>query len=155
MSEKQDVKFLGLTNSPSDYDCQDGELATCLNLINEDGALHPIHQPVYVNDNVTIGVNEKVEFVHKVTHDDSIHLHYICYNSETREWTWFESYQENERRGSLAALQGFQANSVTAIGNVICFIGDKSVKIHIVFLTEATFNMALKSPTHTIVATYH
>ena len=128
MSEKQDVKFLGLTNSPSDYDCQDGELATCLNLINEDGALHPIHQPVYVNDNVTIGANEKIEFVHKVTHDDSIHLHYICYNSELREWTWFESYQEDERRGYLSALQGFQANSVTAIGNVICFVGDNSVK---------------------------
>lgn len=128
MATRQDVIFQGLTHSPSDYNCQDGELATCLNLINEDGALHPIHQPVYVNDNVTIGANEKIEFVHKVTHDDSIHLHYICYNSEIREWTWFESYQEDEKRGSLAALQGFQANSVTAIGNVICFVCDNSVK---------------------------
>ena len=42
MATRQEVILKGLTHSPSDYDCQDGELATCLNLINEDGALHSI-----------------------------------------------------------------------------------------------------------------
>ena len=29
-------------------------MATCLNLINEDGALHPIHQPVVAEPNITL-----------------------------------------------------------------------------------------------------
>ena len=60
MATRQEVIFKGLTHSPSDYDCQDGELATCLNLINEDGALHPIQQPVVAEQNITLGKGDVI-----------------------------------------------------------------------------------------------
>ena len=86
---RQEVIFKGLANSPSDYDCQDGELATCLNLINEDGALHPIHQPVVAEQNITLDADDTIELVHKVTHDEAIHSHYIIRKSDDT-WYWIE-----------------------------------------------------------------
>lgn len=119
----QDVKFLGLSHSPSDYEAQDGELATCLNLINEDGALHPIPHPEVVDKEITIPDGATIELVHKVTHDQDIHSHYIVRNSDDT-WYWLE------RGGNGTAhtidLSGFHVNAVTAVGNILSFVGDNS-----------------------------
>lgn len=118
---RQEVIFQGLTNSPSDYDCQDGELATCLNLINEDGALHPIHQPVVAEQNITLGEGDVIEFVHKVTHNAEIHSHYIIRKPDDT-WYWIEKGEDGTKY--TIDLNGFLVNAVSAVGNVICFVGD-------------------------------
>ena len=128
MATRQEVIFAGLTNSPSDYDCQDGELATCLNLINEDGALHPIHQPVVAEPNITLPNNScSIRYVHNVTHANRNHSHYIvnCTNSSPYSWYWTE--KGGEGTPHELNLGGFKVNSVTAIGNIICFVGDKNI----------------------------
>lgn len=122
MATRQDVIFKGLTNSPSDYNCQDGELATCLNLINEDGALHPIHQPVVAEQNITLAVGDTIELVHKVTHDETIHSHYIIRKSDDT-WFWMEKGGDGTKK--TIGLNGFHANAVTAVGNILCFVGDE------------------------------
>lgn len=38
----KDIIFSSFTAVPSDYECQDGTLAQCHNLINEDGACHAV-----------------------------------------------------------------------------------------------------------------
>lgn len=121
MTTRQEVIFTGLTNSPSDYDCQDGELATCLNLINEDGALHPIHQPVVAEQNITLGKGDVIEFVHKVTHNAEIHSHYII-RKPNDTWYWIEKGEDGTKY--TIDLNGFLVNAVSAVGNVICFVGD-------------------------------
>lgn len=121
MATRQEVIFTGLTNSPSDYDCQDGELATCLNLINEDGALHPIHQPVVAEQNITLGEGDVIEFVHKVTHNAEIHSHYIIRKPDDT-WYWIEKGEDGTKY--TIDLNGFLVNAVSAVGNVICFVGD-------------------------------
>nr|DAU12866.1 MAG TPA: hypothetical protein [Caudoviricetes sp.] len=122
MATRQDVIFKGLTNSPSDYNCQDGELATCLNLINEDGALHPIHQPVVAEQNITLNAGDTIELVHKVTHDETIHSHYIIRKSDDT-WFWMEKGGDGTRK--TIDLKRFHANAVTAVGNILCFVGDE------------------------------
>lgn len=125
---RQEVIFQGLTNSPSDYDCQDGELATCLNLINEDGALHPIHQPVVAEPNITLPNNScSIRYVHNVTHANKNHSHYIvnCTNSSPYSWYWTE--KGGDGTPHELNLGDFKVNSVTAIGNIICFVGDKNI----------------------------
>lgn len=122
MATRQEVIFKGLTNSPSDYNCQDGELATCLNLINEDGALHPIHQPVVAEPNITLNAGDTIELVHKVTHDETIHSHYIIRKSDDT-WFWMEKGGDGTRK--TIDLKRFHANAVTAIGNILCFVGDE------------------------------
>lgn len=128
MATRQEVIFAGLTNSPSDYDCQDGELATCLNLINEDGSLHPIHQPVVAEQNITLPNNScSIRYVHNVTHANKNHSHYIvnCTNSSPYSWYWTEKGGDGTHHE--LNLGNFKVNSVTAIGNIICFVGDKNI----------------------------
>ena len=125
MATRQEVIFKGLTNSPSDYNCQDGELATCLNLINEDGALHPIHQPVVAEQNITLDAGDTIELVHKVTHDETIHSHYIIRKSDDT-WYWIEKGGDGTRK--TIDLNGFHVNAVTAVGNIVNFVGEISIK---------------------------
>lgn len=124
MATRQEVIFKGLANSPSDYDCQDGELATCLNLINEDGALHPIHQPVLAEPNITLGEGDVIEFVHKVTHNAEIHSHYIIRKSDDT-WYWMEKGGDGTK--NAIDLNGFHVNAVTAVGNILSFVGDSKI----------------------------
>lgn len=124
MATKQEVIFKGLTLSPSDYDCQDGELATCLNLINEDGALQPISKPE-VAEKFTLPNNTcSIRYVHKVTHESEIHSHYIvnCTNGSPYSWYWTEKGGDGTKHE--IDLLDFKVNSVTAVGNIICFVGD-------------------------------
>lgn len=125
MATRQDLIFQGLTHSPSDYNCQDGELATCLNLINEDGALHPIHQPVVVEQNITLDAGDTIELVHKVTHDETIHSHYIIRKSDDT-WYWMEKGGDGTK--NTIDLNGFHVNAVTAVGNIVNFVGEISIK---------------------------
>lgn len=133
MATRQEVILKGLTHSPSDYDCQDGELATCLNLINEDGALHPIQQPIIVDSskNITIHQYSSIELVHKVTHNQTIHSHYIIRSSEPQDrerWGWIEHDSVDDTPTEFLLGDDFQVNSVCAIGNVLCFVGVKTTK---------------------------
>lgn len=133
MATRQEVILKGLTHSPSDYDCQDGELATCLNLINEDGSLHPIQQPIIVESskNITIYQYSSIELVHKVTHNQAIHSHYIIRSSDPQDrerWGWLEQDSEYETPTEFLLGDDFHVNSVCAIGNVLCFVGIKTTK---------------------------
>ena len=133
MAKRQEVILKGLTHSPSDYDCQDGELATCLNLINEDGSLHPIQQPIIVESskNITIHQYSSIELVHKVTHNHAIHSHYIIRSSDPQDrerWGWIEHDSVDDTPTEFLLGDDFHVNSVCAIGNVLCFVGVKTTK---------------------------
>lgn len=148
MATRQDVIFQGLTHSPSDYNCQDGELATCLNLINEDGALHPINQPVVAEPNITLDADDTIELVHKITHDEAIHSHYIIRKSDDT-WYWMEKGGDGTK--NPIDLNGFHVNTVTAVGNILSFIGESKILYcywdnggyRVVDFTEVTYDAKL------------
>ena len=133
MATRQEVILKGLTHSPSDYDCQDGELATCLNLIDDDGALHTIQQPIIVESskNITIHKYSSIELLHKVTHNHAIHSHYIIRSSDPQDrerWGWIEHDSVDDTPTEFLLGDDFHVNSVCAIGNVLCFVGVKTTK---------------------------
>lgn len=66
----KDIKYQGHSAVPSDYECMDGELAGCYNLIPEDGALHPIMPPTI---KFTLNEGEQLLWIHEMTG----HTHYI------------------------------------------------------------------------------
>lgn len=148
MAIRQDVIFQGLTHSPSDYNCQDGELATCLNLINEDGSLQPINQPVVAEQNITLDADDTIELVHKVTHDEAIHSHYIIRKSDDT-WYWMEKGGDGTK--NPIDLNGFHVNAVTAVGNILSFIGESKILYcywdngvyRVVDFTEVTYDAKL------------
>ena len=77
---QQTIKPLGIATNPSDYDCADGELAASFNIINEDGALRPLPQPVATN--ITLQDGDVIRCIHAT----STFKHYIATNGCTLAW---------------------------------------------------------------------
>lgn len=44
----KEIRYTGITTTPSDYECPDGDLRGAYNLLNEDGAIRPIFPPTIV-----------------------------------------------------------------------------------------------------------
>lgn len=77
----------GITRTPSDFLCQDGELAECINLTSDSEELKPVVQPAeFINDWST-GASGRAEivYVHKVANRDN----YIGYfPSDSNKLCW-------------------------------------------------------------------
>ena len=139
----QEIELKGISNSPSDHECADGELGSCLNLINEDGALKPIYSTagdtsLKLDETITSGDNagvykRTIRFVHKVTHGDEIHIHYIAYvytedldDKENNGYLW-QWYEPTTGEWQDISIVNKDFNSVNAIGNILCFVGEDNI----------------------------
>lgn len=69
----QEIKYNGYSANPSDYECQDGDLALSVGLVPEDGTLKPVLPPKPIYD---LG-EAKVELLHETAN----FKHYIVQNS--------------------------------------------------------------------------
>lgn len=104
----QEIKYNGFSAVPSDYECQDGDLAISLDMIPEDGALKPIMPPKVIK---TLSAGQSVIFIHTT----SQYYHYIVYKSSTGEF----SYIDKETDDSAAIGTVENVTHVNAIGNTL------------------------------------
>lgn len=118
-----EIGFNGLTCSPSDYDCSDGELATCYNLIPEDNALKPVHAPAVVG-NITLTDKQVIECCHKGNVNGDVYKHYIIHDkSGSGNGTWWWCDVDGDTLEEIV-LDSFKVSTVCAMGNILCFIGE-------------------------------
>lgn len=118
-----EIGFNGLTCSPSDYDCSDGELATCYNLIPEDNALKPVHAPAVVG-NITLTDKQVIEYCHKGNVNGDVYKHYIIHDkSGSGDGTWWWCDVDGDTLEEIV-LDSFKVSTVCAMGNILCFIGE-------------------------------
>lgn len=118
-----EIGFNGLTCSPSDYDCSDGELATCYNLIPEDNALKPVHAPAVVGK-IKLTGNQVIECCHKGNVNGDVYKHYIIHDkSGSGDGTWWWCDVDGDTPEEIV-LDSFKVSSVCAMGNILCFIGE-------------------------------
>ena len=75
----KEIRYNGFTETPSDYECPDGDLAAMEGLVNEDGGLHPILMPTAM---FTLPYGYDVVFIHKNTG----YTHYIIRNGNYVYW---------------------------------------------------------------------
>lgn len=124
----KEVDLKGLQQNPSDHEAADGQLGTCLNLINEDGALKPILPGVKEETFSLPNDTCSIPFVHSVTHKDVQHKHYIinCTNASPYRWYWTE--KGGDGTPNEISLGDFEVKSINAVGNVLCFVGAAAVK---------------------------
>lgn len=120
-----EVNLRGLAHSPSDHEAIDGSLGTCLNLIPEDGALHPLHQGSEAESFTLPNDTCSIELVHKVTHDANIHSHYIVHCANASPFSWYWTERKGDGKPHQIDLGDFKVNAVTAVGNILCFVGDE------------------------------
>lgn len=112
----KDIKYLGYTAQPSDYECQDGELAMSLNLLNENGTVSSIRKPKPV---MQLGSpDHQVLFIHQT----NSYKHYIIIDASTQKLSWRDS-------SSGATFPGV-FNGVThcnAVGNTLLVFTEKEI----------------------------
>lgn len=118
-----EIGFNGLTCSPSDYDCSDGELATCYNLIPEDNALKPVHAPAVIG-NINLHDKQVIEYCHKGNVNGDVYKHYIIHDkSGSGDGTWWWCDVDGDTPEEIV-LDSFKVSTVCAMGNILCFIGE-------------------------------
>lgn len=91
----KEIKYNGFTAVPSDYECQDGDLAVSINLIPEDGALRIINPPslMFNDENVKVDFSlpkEHSVFIHKI----GVIENFIGYLPGGNQLYWFYSKDE-------------------------------------------------------------
>lgn len=79
----KELQYKGYATEPSDYECPDGQLATSLNLINEDEQLKPVFQP---SELAELPSGYKVVYIH----DTNTFTHYILLNTSTNKLYWID-----------------------------------------------------------------
>lgn len=113
---KNSIPLTGLVASSSDHDAHDGELGAVLNLINEDEALRPLFPPDKSQGFNIGGPACTIVYVHAAANQ----RRYIIYCSDVNRYFW----NSGDGVNNLIALSDAPYNEVTAIGNILCFIGD-------------------------------
>lgn len=79
----KEIKYGGYTTAPSDYECQDGDLSTAINLVPEDGQLKIISQPTVI---MTLPDGQRVMYIHETT----AYKHYIVYDDVAGKVLWID-----------------------------------------------------------------
>jgi len=111
---QKELKYNGYAAVPSDYECQDGDLAAVLGLIPDKGALHPVAEPVNV-----FAYPGRVLFVHET----SRFKHYIGARSYGEYLDWIDSTNTSSYHSiSHPDFTLSQIIQVNAIGNTLVIL---------------------------------
>ena len=114
----QDIKYNGYSASPSDYECQDGDLAGAIGLVPDAGAMKPILPPSTL---LTLSEYKKVVFIHET----SAFKHYIISYGITSSTTLSWMNEGDSTTTTLSWVQGYVG--VQAIGNTLMIICEERV----------------------------
>ena len=106
----KEIKYNGYSANPSDYECVDGDLATTIGLLQEDGALKPVPPPAVV---LQLSGDESVKYIHKTASFE----HYIVYNSAGSSTYAYFINRETGVRGELDL--SYKTTHFNAIGNTL------------------------------------
>jgi hypothetical protein len=129
----KEVIYSGYATEPSDYECPDGQLATALNLINEDGRLKPTFQPATM---LTLQAGQKLWFIHDVKPEknyivqDTVNSLFYFFNFDTATKTKTRSGDVISYKDKFTTVYG-----VNAIGNVLLILTDTGTW-HILWKTQ-------------------
>ena len=102
----KEIKYNGHTANLSDYESPDGDLATAIGLITEDGTLKPVLPPSEV---LELNVGEAVKYIHTT----SVFTHYIVYDN----YNIYSIDKETKTRITIGRLNG--VTHFNAVGNTL------------------------------------
>lgn len=112
----KELKYLGYTAIPSDYECQDGELAQSLNLLHEDGSIRPLLSP---SVHTIFPENLTPILIHKAFG----YQHYIFLHKITLDLYWIDSSEistiNSDTLNYLGNFNSRKIYDISSIGNVI------------------------------------
>ena len=116
----KEIKYNGYTANPSDYDCPDGDLATSIGTVLEDGALHPLMQPSVVYDTFdAVNGYGTVLYVHETAGP----RFYIVQRGNAL----YAETADKQYRHSVRSFSGEDIKQVTAVGNTLIVLTNKAM----------------------------
>lgn len=110
----QELKFNGYTAQPSDYECQDGDLAAVLNLMPEKGAMRPVSKSKKI-----LTYNGKIVFVHQTNK----FKHFIGFRSGSYDiMDWMDEDNQNTYNQIGKSFTNSSYIQMNAVGNTLCVL---------------------------------
>lgn len=119
-----DITYNGYTAQPSDYECQDGELALALNLIPEDGAIKPLLPPKSL-----FSVPDGYK-AFRFTPPSGIRL-FIFFKIVDNSTSVLVCDNEGNTLPDVQISINDKINTINAMGNTLMFLGDLSIHYYL------------------------
>lgn len=117
----KEIKYNGYTAQPSDYECPDGQLAASLNLINEDGALKPLHNPECIHH---FGENAPV-YIHLTATERIFVLRKINLDGSSIRYSLADNLSEYS--GLADYSNDAKIIKFSSIGNILLILTDSGI----------------------------
>lgn len=120
--QQKEIKYTGITTIPSDYDCPDGDIASMINLVNENGNLVPVIPPEIL---FVLGNNQKVLYIHKT----SDYCNYIvCDTNEGINNGKIRYFTENpSTQKDIISITNKELYQINSIGNTLVILTDQGL----------------------------
>lgn len=117
----KELKYGGLTASPLDYECSDGDLAISMDMIPEDGSLKPVVPPKPV---MVVPSNYKLLYVH----EGNGYKNYIV-RSSSDIFALPEGYasEEGEDYRIMSLSSSVTLHQINAIGNTLVILSSEGM----------------------------
>lgn len=121
------IAYRGYSAVPSDYDCQDGELASSINFVPEDGMLRPIIAPKVIK--TLEDTSKSIVFIHDIpgqrrnyfistpAGESAISLSWFISTGDPGDAIPLEKPEQTSPGSSQTAFNNFLA--ITAVGNTV------------------------------------
>lgn len=140
----KEIKYSGYTAQPSDYECQDGDLAFSLNLINENGHLSPISAP---SETLNLQEDESVAIIHTVENHQNYILIRSIYDAEDLKAVYWlcnsDETTDTKNATFITVIPNF--SNVAIIGNTVIFATDKGMR-YILWKNDTYLSLGSKPP---------
>ncbi len=131
----KDIIYNGITATPSDYSSPDGDLATAINLIPEEGGLVPQLPPAELKlQNGNILLLEEGEVL-KHIHSTASYKHYITQKE-------YNLYYIDDDSGEKKKILTYENNiyDVKSIGNVLIVLTDTGINFLLMEVEKILFH---------------
>ena len=118
----QEIKYSGITSSPSEYDCPDGDIASMMNLVNENGNLVPVTPPEIL---FTLESGQTVLYIHKT----SDYCNYIVYDTQEGEKNGkicFFTDDATNLKG-ITTIHNRELYQINSIGNTLVILTNEGI----------------------------
>lgn len=115
--QQKEIKYTGITTTPSDYDCPDGDIAAMINLVNDKGNLVPVIPPQTL---FTIGNKQKIIHIHKT----SDYCNYIVHDTNEGENNGKVCYFSKDpiEIKDITSIANKELYQISSIGNTLVIL---------------------------------
>lgn len=119
----KDIKYNGVTATPSDYECPDGDLTCAINLVPEEGEMQPIPLPQ------TLFTLPSTEYAVFFIHRGNGYINYILRHENVLYWISSSNANGTISNNDMKQLHAFtEIYGINAIGNTLIVLTSEGMQ---------------------------